>query len=502
MRWLVAFQGFVRRELRSALGQPRLLLVLVFGPFAILLLFGGGYRNETISLQTLFVAPENETLRARILENQEEYEDYVVPVGFTDDLFEAQSRLRSDEVDLVVVFPPDPEERLRAGERVEIVVLHDKIDPIQLAAVDIAAEVAVAQINAGVVTQIVQIGQDELDAEGSRIDELLALSDRLDQATASRSDDEIEQISAELDEGLATVSRAADTSAAMLEVMGSDPVAADERERTQQLRADLDEATDMLTDIRRDPAAQDAPQRAVALNATIQELADPLQELRTIPASVLVRPFEQNSESIVGRSITPVDFFVPSAIALLIQHAALTFSALTIVGDRNLRLMEQYRVASTPPSAILLGKAVAFVVVGGVLAAALVALVRYGLGVTVSGTFGALAVVFALLLASSVAFGLVLSLISRSDTQAVQFAMLSLLASMFFGGFFLSLDALRYPFKAISWLLPVTFAIRGLQDVVLRGVDPAPIDLLGLAAITVVAATTAWVLLRREIRPR
>ncbi|MEZ5225920.1 MAG: ABC transporter permease [Acidimicrobiales bacterium] len=90
---------------------------------------------------------------------------------------------------------------------------------------------------------------------------------------------------------------------------------------------------------------------------------------------------------------------------------------------------------------------------------------RYALGVKIEGTIWSLVAVFVLLLAAAVAVGLVLSMLSRSDTQAVQFAMLTLLASMFFGGFFLSLDALRYPFKGVSWILPVTYAIRGLQDV-------------------------------------
>ncbi|MEZ5379579.1 MAG: ABC transporter permease [Acidimicrobiales bacterium] len=501
MRWLIGFSGLARRELKTTLTQPRLLLVLVLGPFAILLLFGGGYRNETISLRTMFVTPENEELRAQIVDNQDSFADYVVPVGFTDDLVAAQEQLRNDEVDIVVVFPPDPEEKIRAGERVEIAVLHDKIDPIQLAAVDIASEVAVAQINAAVVTEIVRVGQSELDAEGSQVQELLDLSDRLDRATAARSDAEIEELSVELDQRLTTAALAADTSSRLLAVTGEDARTADEREQLAQLQSDLDEASMTLATIRRDPAAQDAPQRAVELNSTIQELSGPLEELRSIPAEVLVRPFDQDTESIVGRWISPVDFFVPSAIALLIQHAALTFAALTIVGDRDLGIMEHYQVSSTPPSAILLGKAVAFVLVGGVLAAALVTLVRYALGVKIEGTIWSLVAVFVLLLAAAVAVGLVLSMLSRSDTQAVQFAMLTLLASMFFGGFFLSLDALRYPFKGVSWILPVTYAIRGLQDVILRGQAPNPIDLAGLGAITVVAAMVAWLLLRREVRP-
>ena len=43
--------------------------------------------------------------------------------------------------------------------------------------------------------------------------------------------------------------------------------------------------------------------------------------------------------------------------------------------------------------------------------------------------------------------------LALAETQAVQLAMLVLLASIFFGGFFLPLDTLWGPIRAISYLL-------------------------------------------------
>ena len=66
-----------------------------------------------------------------------------------------------------------------------------------------------------------------------------------------------------------------------------------------------------------------------------------------------------------------------------------------------------------------------------------------------------------------------ISLLCRTDAQAVQYAMSVLLASLFFSGFFLSLDAARQAVaRAIAWLLPVTYGMRMLRDVMLRGTDP------------------------------
>ena len=49
-RWLIRSQTFVRKELAEILRQPRLLALLVIGPFALLLLFGTGVSQETIRL--------------------------------------------------------------------------------------------------------------------------------------------------------------------------------------------------------------------------------------------------------------------------------------------------------------------------------------------------------------------------------------------------------------------------------------------------------------------
>ena len=79
----------------------------------------------------------------------------------------------------------------------------------------------------------------------------------------------------------------------------------------------------------------------------------------------------------------------------------------------------------------------------------------------------------ALSLFASIGLGFVISLASASDAQAVQYTMILLLASLFFSGFFLSVGQLQDAAKWSSLLLPVSYGMRLLRDVMLRG---APID--------------------------
>lgn len=506
-RWCITTLGFIRRELVDLRGQPQLLATLILGPFAILLLFGGGYRNETISLRAAIVvgdldSPEGQAIVDNIEENEDAIRDYVVPVSVGDDVVAARDLLVADEVDIVVVFPPESVETIRSGERVEIAVLHDKIDPIQQAAVDIAARVAVQEINAQVVTQVVLAGQAELEENEGSYAEVRRLSDELSAATAGSDPDEVERAAADLDRALSATELGLGVSSGLVTSLDPDEADPEEQQRIEQARTDLSEVSSLVGTIRRDPRSDDAPATALEVNRMLQDILEPLEDVRDLPADVLVRPFTHDVEGITGQYVDPVEFFVPSALALLIQHAGMTFAALTIVRDRDLGLLELYRVGSIRMSSILVGKLVAFLLVGAALAALLVVVVDLGLGVGVVGSLGWLAAVVLLLLTASIAMGLLFSVVASSDTQGVQFALLFLLTSIFFGGFFLDLDALRYPFKALSWALPVTYAIRGAQDVMLRGDEPALVDLAGLTAIAAIAGVLAWTIANRLTRAR
>jgi ABC-2 type transport system permease protein len=109
----------------------------------------------------------------------------------------------------------------------------------------------------------------------------------------------------------------------------------------------------------------------------------------------------------------------------------------------------------------------------------------------------ALAVV--VLLFTSLGVGFLISLISQTDTQAVQYSMLLLLASIFFSGFFLDLRLMWEPMKILAWSLPATYGIRMLQDIMLRGASAPALILYGLALIGIVLFFVNWVILKQRM---
>lgn len=419
--------GFVRKETVSILRQPRLLAVLVAGPFLILLLFGLGFDQQQTVLRTAFIGQPGSVYEDAVEQFADDLSQYVDSAGFSDDLDGAIAELRDGELDAVVVFPNDPVDTVLGGEQAEIVVLHDKLDPLQQVAVEVSTQVAVMELNARV-------------WEG-------ALTRLQDSATPV-----LEAVATELDTPIGQID--------VGDVGGVGDV----------------EGVDDVDD----------------LAARVAEI-DP---------ELVVRPFSATTESLQREPVTTNDFFAPGAIALLVQHMVLTFAAMSLVTDRALGLFEIYRVGPIDASRLMLGKYLAFLMIGAVVAAALIAAVVGLLGVPLRGDLAWVAVGIAGLALASIGFGMTVSLLARSDVQAVQYSMLVLLASLFFGGLFLDLDAFSYPVRLVCLVLPVSYGIELLRDVMLRGTDPALTDLVGLGATTVGFALVTWWLLHRQLRVR
>jgi ABC-2 type transport system permease protein len=494
----VQIGGFLRKEAASILRQPRLLLVLVAGPFLVLLLFGVGYDQETVVLRTAFVGPQGSIYEETLDEFAQGLTRYVENAGYTDDLVGAESELRAGNVDAIVVFPPDPAAEVLAGRQASITVLHDKIDPIQVTAVEVSARVAIQELNARVLEEVIRRSQEQLVPFNESLtdanDQLSALND----AVVRLDDRQIDRALRELSLSASALDTLAEVSAEITDEIGGDPQT---RESLQQLTAStgqLQETVARLSDAGVSPTIEELRE----LDATLSQLVEVSETAVTLDPGVVVRPFASETENLQREGVGTDDFFAPAALALLLQHMVLTFAAMSLVTDRTLGLFEVFRVGPVGAARVMAGKYLAFLLIGAAVAAALLALVVFVLGVPMRGDWAWVAVGIAGLLAASIGFGMVLSLVARSDVQAVQYAMLALLAALFFGGFFLALDAFRYPVRLVSWVLPVSYGTRLLRDVMLRGVDPNPWDIVGLVGTTIGFALLAWFLLRRQLSVR
>jgi ABC-2 type transport system permease protein len=389
---VVRVLALVGKDIVDVLRRPGAVASLVLGPFLVLVVFGLGDHGVYRDLQTIVVAGADsglptdpgayDTLGARGIQ----------VVAVTGDRADAEARLRREEVDLVVIAPPNPEQTMRQGRQAELTVEMNLVDPVQANYAGFLADTLAADVNR------------EIYRRGAAAGGGYAIS-----------------------------------------VGGKD-------------------------------AAQ-------------------------IPPDVIASPTVAHvvNEAPIQPSIVP--FFGLAALALVIQHMAVTLLALSIVRERGSGAMDLFRVAPIRASELVLGKVLAFGFLGAVIAAVSIWLLVGFLGVPVLGAGLAIATVVVLLLAASLGLGLMISLVSGSERQAVQLSMLVLLASMFFSGFVIRTEEFEPAVQAASYLLPVTHGIRLLQDLFLRGSVQHPWQIAALAVIAIVLLATSWLLVRREMRP-
>jgi ABC-2 type transport system permease protein len=485
--WAVVIRSFafVRKEVVEIVRQPRLLALLVVGPFALLLMFGFAYGDDSLTKRAVFVGGED-SIYAEVLDGYEEQlEDFIESEGLVSTEDEGVRMLEDGDVDVVVVFPADPLSTVMGGEQAEIRVLHDEIDPLQATAVEIAARLAIQEVNATVLSTVAASAQAELRSAGdyqARFSELAGQVEADPAAAAEAASTSLSELGNALD-GTAVVLSQLET---------EDP----------DVRADIDATREVASQASAaaDAASTDATEaNAQALTESLTALSEQVGDVVVLDPDVLVRPFRSETENVGGGDVTPTDYFTPASLALLLQHLALTFAALSLVRDRRTGLFELMRVGPLSSVEIVIGKILAYVIVGSAVAAALIAAATFTLGVSVAGSIGWLVAIVLGVLLSSLSLGMVLAIISKTESQAVQFAMLALLAGLFFSGFVLPLDTMRYPVKAISWLLPVTYGIDGLQSIMLAGDVPARSTIYGLGALVVGYGILAIVGLTRQL---
>lgn len=480
--------AFVRKEIAEVLRQPRLLVTLVAAPFLILLIFGAGLRDVDPPVRTVFVSPEDQELAGEVVEFAQTQRERLIVEGVTDDEAQALARLRAGDVGLVVVFPAEVAETVREDEQAVITLYHNQMDPIESQAIFLYMQEAVSQINQQVLGTV--IAESQTDSE--ELEERVATArERTQRArTAVDRDDpsamlEISRLRADT----AALVLAAGPAAAALDGV----VASEDDESLHGAVGSFNERVEGIED------PDDFEREADDLDRDLAAMESALTEFRSLSPEVLVAPFRGELVRVVGGDVSLSDFYAPAVVVVLLQHLLVTFVALSIVREAELGTSELYRVAPLRTGELVTGKYVAHMIIAAVVAVALVLALVLGLGVPMQGNWLMLVFVLLAVLFASSGLGFCIAGVSRSDSQAVQYTMLVLLATIFFSGFTLSLDRFVRPFDWIGYLLPATYGVRLMRDVMLRGILGQPLLLGVLLVFGAVLALLGWLAVRRRL---
>lgn len=498
LQFLVRVTSFLQKEIFAILRQPRLIFTLILGPFLILLIFGLGFESTQIPMETLFVVPEESNLRPLVEEHGDTLVKQLVPVGVTADRLSAMDRLRQGHVDLVVIAPSKTTELVERNQQARFEIYHNHIDPIQTSYIQSFSATFNQSFNHRLLLYLTRKVQDEVPALDAQIDSMrqtfAEMQQAFEQGNLSKLDAQRRQLQEEVEVLAATLGVYDLLITSLRDMTGQDELL--DRTEPVDMSRDLRESLQALE------SAQDGTRSEVEahLDAIEQSLATmdaTLSQLASMEPVVLINPFTTETTGLSSENLGVTDYYAPSVLVLLVQHLSITFAGLSIVQDRRLGIMELFQASPLSSFEMLLGKYVSYLIFAGLLLVILTLGLVHGLEVPVRGRWFDLVLANGLLVFASLGMGFVISLLAETTSQAVQYAMIVLLASVFFTGFFLSLDLMADWIQVISWLLPATYGVQWLQEIMLRGMAPDPLLLWGLGGFGVTLFVVAWILLRR-----
>lgn len=163
-RGIIRASSFFRKEIFEILRQPRLVATLVLGPFLILFIFGIGYRAQSSTVRTLFVAQPNNPIAAL------DFQQYgnsmgllFTNAGVNDDQTEALDQLQQGLVDLVIVVPEDATNTIKNNQQAIFTFYHHEIDPVKVSYIKYLGWLYAGVVNQQVLRSFAVQGQVEAD---------------------------------------------------------------------------------------------------------------------------------------------------------------------------------------------------------------------------------------------------------------------------------------------------------------------------------------------------
>ncbi|MBW3606460.1 MAG: ABC transporter permease [Actinobacteria bacterium] len=490
--WMIRVLAFVRKDVVEIIRQPQLLLGVILGPFILLLVFGASLGDLAPELETVVVAQRDSALANLFQQFRFNPSGRFEISEVTADREAALQRLRDGKVDIVLVLPTEPQQTIRRGEPAEAILFHNFIDPLEARAIGTATQLSVGELNEEFVAALLRDAQGTAVEGRERIEETLAavrlLRSALDRGDIARAREAVPQVRRNL---AAVRPLLGPATAAAATGDGAGPASSPLTQLDRTL-ATLDRVTAVA-----DPTVTDTGTLRRA-EANLTDALDEIDAFTSLSPEVAISPLSSRVERVQGESVRLPDFYAPAVLVLLGQHLVITTVALATVQEELYGATELFAVAPLTRTERLLGR------YGGALALSMptmalmtLALVG-GLGVPMLGSWFLLSLTIVAMLIASIGIGFVIAELSTSTTQAVQLAMGILLASVFFSGFVLSTQFFTGLGRIAGLLLPATYAIQALRDVMLRGeiLRTAPFIVLPMVAVALFALNL--LLLRRS----
>jgi len=214
-----------------------------------------------------------------------------------------------------------------------------------------------------------------------------------------------------------------------------------------------------------DPLSSQAALAAAAGVAQMRNLA--------ILSSVAHRPalpLETRIRPRYNPGLRSANYIVPGLVGVILTITLVLVTAMAIVRERERGTLEQLIVTPITKTELMLGKIAPYVGVGLVQMTTVLLLGRFVFDVPLTGNVLLLYGLAFIFIVASLALGLFVSTLVRTQQQGMQASFFFVLPNILLSGFMFPRQAMPALFQWIGALLPLTHFLKVLRGILLKGV--------------------------------
>jgi len=187
-------------------------------------------------------------------------------------------------------------------------------------------------------------------------------------------------------------------------------------------------------------------------------------------------------------------YTIPAQVGFIVYQVTLAVASVSLAREREVGTLEQLIIAPLRRMEIIIGKAMAPLVIGALDFALMLGIAILVFKVPMRGSFALLAALTLLFIIAETGWGLMISTIARTQQQAVLIVFVQAMLDMTFSGYLVPVKNLPWLLRAISSLVPMRHYLTVIRNIMLKAATadvlwPHIVALAGLGlGISVLAA--------------
>ncbi len=189
-----------------------------------------------------------------------------------------------------------------------------------------------------------------------------------------------------------------------------------------------------------------------------------------------------------------LDYIAPAMLATLALFFSFLLTGISFLRERSQGTMERLMVAPVTRLDIVLGYLLGFFIFALIQTLIIVLFTIYVLGINFYGELWQILVFQVVVITGAVTLGIFTSTFAHNEFQMVQFIPLIIVPQIFLCGVIWPVEQMPEYLQWLSVILPLTYAVDGLRDIMLYGFSLADVwvelsVLLGFAILTSILAS-------------